>query len=246
MAVKLVTARGQPIILNPSFRVEGVPIERDAPSVEMTYRDGAVGDPNAVRTLPRQITVSGHFSANSEPECDAQRQAVIQALAAGPVRLYKDALDERYITAVFLGDSHQYVQGTARTTARVSFRFRANDPAWRSVETSVQLTADGTVINRGTAPVSPVITISGPISNPSIANVTTGQTLGLTLALTDGQAVVVDCERFTAKRAGVSVLSSLNDAFLTGGFRLEPGANQITIGGSGTKNVLFAWTPRFY
>ncbi len=81
--------------------------------------------------------------------------------------------------------------------------FHAANPALLGADQSVTITtASANVNNPGTASVSPVVTIAGgAITNPVIANVTTGgQTLGLTMAIGTGESVVVDCERFKATK----------------------------------------------
>lgn len=246
MAVKFVTARGQTIIMNPSFRVEGVPIERDAPSVELSYHDGAVSEPKAARLRPRQLTVSGHFYGDSVAECRLQRQRIIQGLMQGPVQIYEDALDEQFLIATFIRETHGYVPQTGRTMAKVSLQFRADSPCYLSAQQSRRLSSSGAINNPGFAPSTPIITIYGAVTNPSITNVTTGQTLVITDSITLGTSVVVDCKRYTATKDEIGMIGALNNDFLIDGFRLDPGPNIITVTGSGTKDVLITWTPRYY
>lgn len=246
MAVKFVTARRQTIIMNPSFRVEGVPIERDAPSVELSYHDGAVSEPKAARIRPRQFTISGHFYGDSAAECRLQRQRVVQALMQGPVEIYEDALDDQFLMATFIRDTLAYVPQTGRMMAEVSLQFRADSPYYLSAQQSKRLGSGGTINNPGFAPSAPIITIYGAVTNPSVTNTTTGQTLAIDDSIASGTSVLVDCERFTAQKGGVGIVRALNNAFLIDGFRLDPGSNIITVTGSGTKDVLITWTPRYY
>lgn len=269
MAVKLVTARGQTVILNPNFRVEGVPVERDAPSVEMTYRDGAVGDPRAMRTLPRHITVSGHFYGASVAECRAQRQVVVQALAAGPVQIYEDEADEQWIDAVFLRDAHSYVPGAGRSAAKVSLQFRADDPrfsgAWITTSHELATPAVLQVTNSGGESVSPVIWVLGPATNPSLANASTGHALVYTGSIADGAILAVDCGRHTARvfapgqaeyylhpahaagsiDGGTNVIGAMNDEWLITGFEFAPGINSLDVHGTSPLKLQIAYRERW-
>jgi len=94
--------------------------------------------------------------------------------------------------------------------------------------------------------VNPVVTIAGAITNPVIANVTTGQTLGLTMAIGTGESVVVDCERFKATKAGVSVVSALGEAFLAAASPWHRASTPSQSRAQVRQNAQIAWTPRYY
>ena len=51
----------------------------------------------------------------------------------------------------------------------------------------------GTLTNPGNADAYPVITITGPCSDPSVANETTGETIACDIALGRGDTLVIDC-----------------------------------------------------
>ena len=150
--------------------------------------------------------------------------------------VYAEKIDHSYITGRYGG-----------RLFTLDIGFKAGEPFLLGPDQSVTITtASASANNPGTAPASPVVAIAGAITNPVVTNTTTGQALGLTMAIGAGESVVVGCDRFKATKGGVSVVSALGDAFLTGGFSLAPGVNAITVAGTGTKNVKIEWTPRFY
>lgn len=269
MAVKFVTARGQTIIMNPSFRVEGVPTERDAPSVELTYGDGAVGDPKAVRVRSRQITVSGEFYGDTPEECWLQRQAIIQALNAGPVLLYEDEASERYIEVIYIRETHSYIPKTGRVLAKVSYQLRADDPYWQgSWITANHDLVTPTVLelqNNGGEPTMPVVWFIGLVTNPVLHNNDTGQTLSFEGTIDNGNIVAIDCNRLTARMfepsesqyylhpahvagtigGGIGVLGQTNEEWQAHGFALAPGLNRITVDGSSPLQLQIAYRERW-
>lgn len=103
-----------------------------------------------------------------------------------------------------------------------------------------------TATNSGNVGAHPVWTLSGPLTNPRLENVTTGRTLTTALDLLNGETLVVDFKERTILLGGTasrySTLTSGAEAWWT----LEPGANELRLGadaGAGTASVAFrdAW-----
>ncbi len=249
MRVKVINSLGETMLLPEELSVQGWPMEADLPGVEIEGQDGQVIDAGMIRLKPRDVRVAGTLQGLSKDDADRIREMVAGFVyRANPLRLYRHELSERYMLVYAQKIDHAYLTGRhGGRLFTLDIGFRAANPALLGADQSVTITtASANVNNPGTASVSPVVTIAGAITNPVIVNATTGQTLGLTMAIGTGESVVVDCERFRATKGGVSVVSALGEAFLTGGFRLAPGVNAITVAGTGTKNVKIEWTPRYY
>ena len=249
MQVKVINALGEVMLLPEELSVQGWPMEADLPGVEIEGRDGQEIDAGMIRLKPRDVRVTGTLQGLSKDDADRIREMVAGFVyRANPLRLYRHELSERYMLVYAQKIDHAYLTGRhGGRLFTLDIGFHAANPALLGADQSVTITtASANVNNPGTASASPVVTIAGAITNPVITNVTTGQTLGLTMAIGTGESVVVDCERFKATKAGVSVVSALGEAFLAGGFTLAPGVNAITVAGTGTKNVRIEWTPRYY
>jgi hypothetical protein len=86
----------------------------------------------------------------------------------------------------------------------------------------------------GNAGALPVMTITGPITNPVIYNLNTGQQMAFTYALAAGDRLVIDAARGTVvDAAGVSRYGAVNFA-LSSWWELEPGFNDLRLSGTGT------------
>lgn len=97
--------------------------------------------------------------------------------------------------------------------------------------------------NEGTFPTSPVIKLTGPVTNPRVTNVTTGQTTELELTVSSGDYVVLDAGARTVLLNGTaSRYSSL--ASDSEWFDLEPGVNEIRYEASTTTSSAITVTFR--
>lgn len=214
MSVKIVTAEGLEFVFNPSFRVEGVPLERDIPTLTVEGRDGEIVHPDMLKVRARTITISGHIYGNTPAEAEAALDAMNAVIAPGDeVRIYRDERDSRFIRARFQANAHSYVQGTNRTVAVCRLTFVAHDPYWYADElTHIQVdpvvfTPPITlldIMNAGTARVDPIIWVYGKtsggltVANPKLTNYTTGLALQYVGALAAGEVLVLDPARHTA------------------------------------------------
>lgn len=249
MQVKVINALGEMMLLPRELSLQGWPMQADLPGVEIEGQHGQVIDTGSIRLKPRSIRVAGTLQGLSKDDADRIREMVAGFVyRANPLKLYRHELSERYV--LVYGESIDHAYLTGRHGGRLftlDIGFRAAEPFLLGPDQSVTITTpSANVDNPGSATVSPVITISGEITSPVITNVTTGQALELTMAIGAEESVIVDCERFTATKGSLGVVSALSEAFLAGGFSLAPGVNAITVTGTGTKNVKIAWTPRYY
>lgn len=249
MQVKLINVLNEIMLLPPELSLEGWPMEADLPGVEIEGRHGQVIDTSMVRLKPRLVRVSGTLQGLSKDDADRIREMVAGFVyRANPLCLYRHELSERYMLVFARSIEHAYVTG--RYKARLftlNIEFRAPEPFLLGPEQSVSIdTGTADVQNLGTAPVSPVVTVRGPMADPVITNTTTGQVIELGVNLGAEDSVVIDCDKFTAVKGDLSVIGVLGADFLAGGFSLAPGMNTITVEGTGTPDVQIAWTPRYY
>lgn len=108
--------------------------------------------------------------------------------------------------------------------------------------------AQPTLLNPGDVEAEPIWTLTGPMTNPVLTNVTTGAKISLTLALLTGQTLTIDT-RFRIKSVirndGTKLFSALsNDSSL---WTLAPGVNALTVVASSTSaasQLQLSFTPR--
>lgn len=74
----------------------------------------------------------------------------------------------------------------------------------------------------------PIWTVTGPITNPTLENITTNSTITFNGTLTASQTLVVNMEAQTATVNGTNVIGNLSGDWLT----LAPGINRISFGGT--------------
>jgi hypothetical protein len=105
--------------------------------------------------------------------------------------------------------------------------------------------SQATVINQGTLATLPLVTFTGPLINPTIANVTAGRTLAFNITLSDGQQLVVD---FASRSVLLDGLVSRSYAIAPGAawWDIPPGSSDLKFtgdGGSGSAGgrVRSAW-----
>jgi hypothetical protein len=179
---------------------------------------------------PRDVVVVGTVTGSTF----AAHMTALRALKGWAARcayLKVSGLDSAVVMGCRLtGVSVESMGVPARTPAsRVSLTFRAHDPLWYSTsETSNAITTSLTEQALGTAPVRPVITVTG---NPSAFSLTyansagtTVQTLALAALATSGATqIVIDMSALTVVQTVSAVAASAVDKITTGDFfALDP------------------------
>ena len=204
MAVKIVTAEGLEYIFNPSFRVTGLPLTRDIPSISIGGRDGEVVHADATRLTPRNIAVAGHIYGSSPADADAALDQMLAVISKGELKLYKDELDSKFLKVHFAGNAHSYISGTNRVVAACHLSFTAYDPYFyeplEKAEASISASSTSWNIYCGgnVEWQQPVIWISakGPLQGISINNMTAGtKSLSWSGTISEGRSLVLNCER---------------------------------------------------
>lgn len=113
------------------------------------------------------------------------------------------------------------------------------------------IAAAGTVVNNGTWETYPLITIRGPIEDPEIHNVTTGDVIKLSpVTLTYDQMILIDLKyggKSVYYRDGTDAIALVTDDSDLGTFKLMPGSNYISVSGTGGGPPIVAllWYERY-
>ena len=157
----------------PSFRVEGLPKNREVPTIMVEGRDGEIVHPDLIRENPRIINVVGELYA--EGATKSERKTAIEEeldnvmLPIGQneeVWVCRSADDDRFIPAYYTTVEHNYVERLERTIASCRFEFTGFTPHWYALEHTFRSTEidfnSGPVIledftNEGSARTYPVI-----------------------------------------------------------------------------------------
>lgn len=116
---------------------------------------------------------------------------------------------------------------------RIPLRYQ---PVWVATSEKSRV-GSGTLANEGTVEAPMVITIQGPVTNPSV--VVGGSTLTYTGSLASGDVLTIDTENMTVKFNGVNAL-----AYYSGGFpRLQSGDTVVAAAAAGTTSI--TWRDRW-
>ncbi len=98
---------------------------------------------------------------------------------------------------------------------------------------------DTTITVAGVDTVRPIWDVKGPATNPTLTNITTGQTIEWQSTVPNGQTLTIDMDKRTATMAGANVF-----AYITGDWiELEPGNNRVsyTASGGATDPSTISW-----
>ena len=139
---------------------------------------------------------------------------------------------------------------------RTVVQLRADDPTWydpQNIDTfydNANLNGTQVFPNLGNWDIFPLIMIERTITNPVITNVTTGQVISITAAITSG-FYLIDLsygKKTVVDNLGVNRISTVSAASNLATWSIVPGNNTIAITGTvGDLNArgLFAYFPRF-
>lgn len=94
-----------------------------------------------------------------------------------------------------------------------------------------------TLINEGDEAANPILTFTGPWTDPGVANASTGTRLQYPLTLAAGQTLVVDTEAGSALLGGSDARSPSPGSTVASLFVLEPGPNALQLLGSATDSI---------
>lgn len=115
------------------------------------------------------------------------------------------------------------------------------------VEPLESVLADGGqqfIVNQGSAPAAPTLSIEGPITNPRVLNNTTGEELRLLFDLAAGETLVIDFRQRTVLLNGTASRYSAVEFPASTWWALQPGSNDVRLNaltaGSGAQ-VTVGW-----
>lgn len=259
------------------------PVERRTVRAPFQHGETYLGFSFQARSL--QLTFHLRGTSRQDLWARRRQLAAILNPLAGPFYLQLCTLEgDIYTLRDVVPDSQMTaIVGTAQepTVQATSIRLVAHDPAWygpeRHEETaaptpaseltfpasfSIMFDVDGalsevlTIVTQGDFTSWPTITLYGPMENPRVSNLTTGEDFGLNYTLSVGEVVTIDTSRKT-------VTSSIDDESLFGyitdttdfaTFHLEPhpvaeyGVNQIqctAVGGTESSRFVISWHDRY-
>lgn len=131
---------------------------------------------------------------------------------------------------------------------RTVVQLRADDPTWYAGNATgnptlsdyVNGNINGTqaITSSGNWPTFPIIRITGPITNPTITNNTTGESIALTATITAGNWIELDLsygKKTVVDNTGANRISTVSASSNLATWSLIPGSNTIAI--TGTANT---------
>lgn len=86
-----------------------------------------------------------------------------------------------------------------------------------------------TVTVDGVDSAEPIWTVTGPATNPTLTNITTGQTIEWTGTVPSGQTLIVDMDEMTASLEGANVFQFITGTWIT----LQAGNNRVSYAATG-------------
>lgn len=95
-----------------------------------------------------------------------------------------------------------------------------------------------TVTVDGVDSAEPIWTVTGPATNPTLTNITTGQTIEWTGTVPSGQTLIVNMDEMTASLEGANVFQFITGSWIT----LQAGNNRISYAATGaTDPSILSW-----
>ena len=95
-----------------------------------------------------------------------------------------------------------------------------------------------TVTVDGVDSAEPIWTVTGPATNPTLTNITTGQTIEWTGTVPSGQTLIVNMDEMTASLEGANVFQFITGTWIT----LQAGNNRISYSATGaTDPSILSW-----
>ena len=197
------------LILNPASATE-----RNARSDKLTRAADALRADATLAFTPSGGVPSVMWVRKNQPTRITgawQKQFQLALVAADP-RIYSSALHTSTVSA-----------GTSTPVGR------SYDKGYGIDYGPASPVGQALVTNAGTTLTYPVLTITGPASNPQITNMTTGQRISLIYTLADGEQLVVDTLNRTVRLGGTTDRYGAVDFGNTSWWGLVPGVNDIRL-----------------
>lgn len=145
---------------------------------------------------------------------------------AGPYLIYSvELFSERHVAE---SDTETDTDSSALTSTGGGLTFPMTFPILFTGSGAGTLTCP----NGGNSESYPVLTITGPITNPSITKAGTGERIKLATTIASGETIEVDLYRRTVKAGGTSSVQSTLDVANTSWFSIPAGGVQLQLSGT--------------
>ena len=143
---------------------------------------------------------------------------------------------------------------------RTVVQLRADDPTWYDATVpdgrrvnylNANINGTQVITTGGNWPTFPIIRLNGPITNPTITNNTTGQSIAITATITAGNWFDIDLsygKKTVVENLSTNRISTVSASSNLATWSLIPGNNTIAITGSVTTaatNAAFEFFPRY-
>jgi len=236
--VKLVNALGTEKILPPTIALKRVPLDIVVPSQSLVGRAGEVKTGTSALAA-RRFSLEGRIYDPNRTQIEQEFDSLMAFLMCAPLQVYRRSEHDRFLVVHPQGAPQDWIDHGAELA--LSVPLVALDPYWYGPEVTVTVTGTQTLQVDGTAPVSPVIRTMSSVSNLTITNAATEQSITVTGLVSPG-VIGVDCEHYTCTVDGTNSLHLTNEEWLLLGFELRPGENRITT----TAPIRLTYRPRWY
>ena len=257
MAIVLTDSRGVEYTLPQTAKIEGFDFPTRIPANVVPGRPGAIVSTSWVAKGSIKGTLRVLYPGDTNIAAETWRRVLAAIFAYPPIMLVRDTSIDDYINVWCENILARYIERTNMSYIELTCSLVAHDPYFNATElTEVdgEITAVAgniSVTNSGTGLVRPTITIVGSgtvggadqMTDITIVNTTTNQTITYTGNLEATDTLVLDCENYTAKINGVSVFADV--AGLTDVFSLAAGSNTVSVvaataaGGAGDVTISF-------
>ena len=194
---------------------------------------------------PLIVNLKGTLSASSAEGLRTKKDDFLNAIAAGTQQLF--IFDDRYIMAQKRSMTIDLIDGMKFLKFNTSFI--AQVPFWVAVAISTDAqgittaTLDYDIGFDGSAYFKPLITIDAAeaLSDISIENVTTGETISYSGVIGSTGQLIIDLDKFTVEKDGADDIANISGDF----FSLVNGTNNLIYTG-GNCTLTLQWNNRWY
>lgn len=240
----LTFGRGQQIVVETTEGLDELPDIRSG-DVGAAQTDGLLAGLDLLggRTITFTLLAAATTGVSVPRLLDQAKKAFAPQRSAGlPLTYQWPGITARQVTCRARKLTTSLVGTRTAGVAKLAVQLVADDPLiydTSPVPAVGQVGASLAATNGGDWPTTPVVTITGPLTNPVITNVTTGQQVTVNVTLGGGDELVVDMGARTAKVNGTTVRASM--AMVPGWWALQPGANTVRVTPTGTGTVTVAY-----
>lgn len=168
--VVIVTPEGKRLTLNRSFMIQGLPVEREVPTLPVIGRNGEIVNKKQIRKKTKVIPIKGMIYGDT-PEKAMEEYILLNEIlnTIEDCKLYINDKDKKYFKVKYNSIDHSFVEGTGGKVMNVAITFSAYDPAWYGEEETKEftITETNTIVsleNIGEEEVDPLVYIK-PISD---------------------------------------------------------------------------------